>query len=109
MSEPDNELPLPTTKLNAARSLPVSFYRPLDHTKNEVRMLTIVDPSHGDNSGLVHCKLEHVSLDMSDFTPEFASFLSETNQPCNEVATRSWLENTNFEKAAAIFGRQNLA
>ena len=72
----------------------MAFYRPLDQ-KNEVRMLTIVDSPDGDTTGLVHCTLEHVSLD--DLTPEFANFLSETNQICNDIATRSWLEKLESE------------
>jgi hypothetical protein len=57
-------------------------------------MLTIVEPPEGDTSGLVHCTLEHVSLGHDALMPEFAQFLSETNQFCNEVGTRSWVELT---------------
>jgi hypothetical protein len=55
-------------------------------------VLTIVDPPPGDTSGLVHCKLENVSLD--DLTNDFAQFLDKISLPFNEVATRSWLEKT---------------
>lgn len=72
----------------------MSFYRPLDPMKHEARMLKIVDLLEGDTSGLVHCTLEHVSLGHDALTPEFAQFLSETNQSCNEVGTRSWVEKT---------------
>ncbi len=57
-------------------------------------MLTIVDPPQGETSGLVHCTLEHVSLGHDALTPEFAQFLTEANQSCNEVGTRSWVEMT---------------
>ena len=72
----------------------MSFYRPLDYTKHEIRVLTIVDPPKGDTSGLVHCTLEHVSLGDDALSHEFAQFLLETNQSCNEVGTRAWVEKT---------------
>jgi hypothetical protein len=72
----------------------MALYRPLDPLKHEVRMLKIIDPPQGDTSGLVHCTLEHVSLGDDALTPEFAQFLSETNQFCNEVGTGSWVEKT---------------
>jgi hypothetical protein len=80
------------------------FYHPLDHTRNEVRLLTIVDPPPGDTSGLVHCKLENVSLD--DLTDEFAQFLSDGSQSFNDADTRSWLEKNikrtdNFQPSTA--------
>jgi hypothetical protein len=74
------------------KQVTMSFYKDLDHTTNEVRVLTIIEPPEGDTSGLVHCKLEHVPLDEVHFTPEYAQFLSETNQTCNDMATRGWLE-----------------
>ncbi|KAE9378715.1 HET-domain-containing protein [Stipitochalara longipes BDJ] len=82
----------------------MSFYYPLDHTRNEVRMLTIVDLPRGDTSGLVHCTLENVSLD--DLTDAFAQSLSKSNQLFNETDTRSWfeanLQNTNNSKPKAV-------
>jgi hypothetical protein len=69
----------------------MAFYRPLDHTKNEVRMLKILDVPDGDTSGLVHCRLEHASLD--DLTPEFTQFLSKTNQHCNGATIQSWIRH----------------
>ena len=72
----------------------MSFYRPLDYTKHEIRVLTIVDPPKGDTSGLVHCTLEHVSLGDGALSPEFAQFLLKTKQSCNEVGTRAWVEET---------------
>jgi hypothetical protein len=75
----------------------MAFYRQLDRSKEEVRMLVIVDPPEGsspDQARLVHCKLEHVDLD--DYTPGFANFLKEmnySNQPLNTLL-QSWLQNS---------------
>jgi hypothetical protein len=57
-------------------------------------MLTIVDTPEVDTSSLVHCTLEHVSLGDDALTPEFAQFLAETNQSCNGVGTRGWVQKT---------------
>jgi hypothetical protein len=54
----------------------MEFYQPLNHTKNEVRMLTIMDPPESNTSGFVHCTLEHASLDDSDTAIKFISSIA---------------------------------
>ncbi|PVH69951.1 hypothetical protein DL98DRAFT_621347, partial [Cadophora sp. DSE1049] len=77
----------------------MAFYedRELDRVRNEVRMLTIVEPPEGsdhDKARLVHCRLEHVSLD--DLTPEFARFLKDDNRSKKplDTLTDSWLRGS---------------
>jgi hypothetical protein len=65
----------------------MAFYRKLKH--NEVRMLTIVDAPKNSNPDLVHCKLEHVSLD--DITPEWKKFLAEEGRPFDSGSLKEWL------------------
>jgi len=59
-------------------------------------MLTIVDNSDlNDTDHLVHCVLKTESLD--DLTPEFAEFLSESNQVdniSNPTLLKSWVDNS---------------
>jgi len=68
----------------------MAFYQHLNRDANEVRMLSIVDPPDGSDSGLVHCVLEHVSLD--DVTAEFAGFLATTKRPFDDTTTKAWIE-----------------
>ncbi|KAH7351369.1 heterokaryon incompatibility protein-domain-containing protein [Rhexocercosporidium sp. MPI-PUGE-AT-0058] len=69
----------------------MASYTPLDPSKNEVRMLKIVEPSDGPNSSLVNCILETVSLD--DFTPDFKKFLNGAeSKECNPDALKLWID-----------------
>ncbi|KAH8590966.1 heterokaryon incompatibility protein-domain-containing protein [Bisporella sp. PMI_857] len=52
----------------------MSFYQPLDPLRDEVRMLAIVDPPEGSDPSLVHCVLEHVSMD--DYAATYQDFLA---------------------------------
>jgi hypothetical protein len=66
----------------------MSVYRDLE--RDEVRMLKIIDPPDLDKSNLVHCVLEHCSLD--DFTPDFDHFLWERGETCNPGILSDWVE-----------------
>lgn len=65
-------------------------YIPLDFSKNEIRVLKFLDASGTDSPKLVHCILEHVSLD--DYLPGFAALLAETSSECGPASTRHWME-----------------
>jgi hypothetical protein len=79
----------------------MAFYQELNHFRNEVRMVKFSDDPAVD-SGLVHCELEHVSLD--DFTPDFRLFLQKANDSSGSE-TRRWLEISAKDGLSSISNR----
>lgn len=71
----------------------MSIYRNLEG--DQVRMLKIIDPPDSAKSHLVHCVLEHVSLD--DFTPDFERFLWERGESCSPQILSNWVELSSAE------------
>jgi hypothetical protein len=69
----------------------VPMYRDLEG--DEVRMLKFVEAPNSSKSHLVHCELEHVLL--NDFSKEFKSFLSSTDNACNPSILGDWIKATN--------------
>ncbi|KAH6673441.1 heterokaryon incompatibility protein-domain-containing protein [Halenospora varia] len=69
----------------------MSFYRPLNHHENEIRVVNILDtPADGDETR-VHCSLEHVSL--NEFTTLYQDFV--TNRSLSDPnTTKDWIYQT---------------
>jgi hypothetical protein len=64
-------------------------YKRLDLSKNEIRILRLLDSVNMSQPHLVNLTLEHVSLD--DLLPEFREFLSTERLPLTPNATRAWV------------------
>lgn len=64
-------------------------------------MLKIVAPPDSSKAHLVHCELEHVSLD--NFSNEFQKFLSSTCNSCNPTILTDWVKISNPEMTLADF------
>jgi hypothetical protein len=48
-------------------------YKPLNFDRNEIRLLTLLQPVDGGSTNIVMCRMEHFSL--SDLIPEYAQYL----------------------------------
>lgn len=71
----------------------MAFYRKLDPSRPEIRVLIFVEPPEGSSSELAHCELEHVLL--NDFTEDFKDFLAtrEDGADKSEQAVREdWMK-----------------
>ena len=64
-------------------------YKRLDLTKNEIRVLRLLDSVNTCRPDVVHCALEHVSLD--DLLPDFQKFLVTGKLSLDPDATRAWV------------------
>lgn len=48
-------------------------YKPLNFDRNEIRLLTLLQPVDGGSTNIVMCRMEHFSL--SDLIPEYVQYL----------------------------------
>ena len=76
----------------SARSADVSIYeyKPLYHSKNEIRVLRFPAPD-GTSKSLIHCTLHHMSL--NDLLPKYATHLRISSHLTPTGTVRRWLES----------------